>query len=69
MSAPGISTGEPWAAEAERAHLTAGPLGQPVWSFVRKIENGVRESWRGWQESSHAGLTAQALDFELFREQ
>ena len=30
MSAPGIQTGEPWAAEAERAHLTAEPPGRPL---------------------------------------
>ena len=29
MSAPGIQTGEPQAAEAERAHLTAAPPGRP----------------------------------------
>ena len=27
VSAPGIRTGEPWAAEAEHVHLTAAPLG------------------------------------------
>ena len=30
MSAPGIQTGEPWATEAERAHLTTEPPGQPL---------------------------------------
>ena len=34
MSAPGIQTSEPWATEAERAHLTAAPLGQPLMDFV-----------------------------------
>ena len=29
MSAPGIQTSEPQAAEAERAHLTAAPPGRP----------------------------------------
>ena len=29
MSAPGIQTSEPWAAEAERVHLTSAPLGRP----------------------------------------
>ena len=29
MSAPGIHTGEPWAAEAESAHLTTEPPGWP----------------------------------------
>ena len=29
MSTPGIRTGEPRATEAERAHLTAVPLGRP----------------------------------------
>ena len=29
MSAPGIRTDEPWAAEAEHAHLTAAPLSLP----------------------------------------
>ena len=28
-SVPGIRTGEPWAAEGERANLTAAPLGRP----------------------------------------
>ena len=39
MSAPGIQTGEPWAAEAERAHLTTAPLGGPYVLFfvVSKI--------------------------------
>ena len=30
MSAPGIQTGEPQAAEGERAHLTTAPPGQPT---------------------------------------
>ena len=30
MSAPGIRTSEPWAAEAECAHLTAVPPGWPL---------------------------------------
>ena len=34
MSASGIGAGEPWAAEAERAHLTAAPLGRPPISTV-----------------------------------
>ena len=29
MSTPGILTGEPWAAEVERANLTAAPPGRP----------------------------------------
>ena len=29
MSAPGIWTGKPWAADVECAHLTAAPLGRP----------------------------------------
>ena len=29
MSAPGIRTGKPQAAEVEHAHLTAAPLGRP----------------------------------------
>ena len=30
MSKPGIRTGKPQAAKAERAHLIAAPLGQPL---------------------------------------
>ncbi|XP_070085703.1 ubiquitin carboxyl-terminal hydrolase 25-like isoform X8 [Equus caballus] len=30
MSAPGIQTRKPWAAEAERANLTTAPPGQPL---------------------------------------
>ena len=41
MSAPGIRTGEPRAAEAERAHLTAVPLSWPLperfWESILKI--------------------------------
>ena len=38
MSAPGIRTGEPQAAEAECAHLTAAPPGQPQdWSFKENL--------------------------------
>ena len=29
MSAPGIQTGEPWAAEAEHVHFSAVPPGRP----------------------------------------
>ena len=41
MSAPGIQTGEPWAAEAEWAHLITAPLGWPLFSF-----NLERPSWK-----------------------
>ena len=47
MSAPGIRTGEPWAAKVERAHPTAAPPGWPqhlmfflvvfMWSFCANI--------------------------------
>ena len=36
MSAPGIRTGEPQAAEAECVHLTAAPLGRPQ-KYLLKI--------------------------------
>ena len=39
MSAPGIQTAEPWAAEAERANLTAAPPGQPLNHDL--LENGL----------------------------
>ena len=38
MSAPGIRTGEPWAAEAERAHLTVAPPGRPL-NFLKVFQN------------------------------
>ena len=34
VSAPGIQTGEPWATEAERAHLTAVLPGPPLQAFL-----------------------------------
>ena len=34
MSAPGIRTGKPWAAKAERWHLTAAPPGWPQWALT-----------------------------------
>ena len=37
MTAPGIRTGEPQAAEAERVHLTAAPPGQPLWLSIFNI--------------------------------
>ena len=33
MSAPGIQTGEPWAAETERVNLAAAPPGWPSVNF------------------------------------
>ena len=42
MSALGIRTGEPQAAEAEHAHLTAAPLGQPYY-FLYKHQSNQRE--------------------------
>ena len=36
MSAPGIRTGEPQAAKAERAHFTTAPPGPPQKSFLSK---------------------------------
>ena len=43
MSAPGIQTSEPRAAEAERAHLTTAPLGHPsqISVVLRKIIKNV----------------------------
>ena len=37
MFAPGIRTGEPWAAEAERVNLTAVPLGWPLFFLFLKV--------------------------------
>ena len=44
MPAPRIRTGEPWAAEAERAHLTAAPPGWPLNSVYQFLieEEGTR---------------------------
>ena len=39
MSAPGIQTGEPRAAEAERAHLTAVPLGHSPFKHFLSEKN------------------------------
>ena len=36
MSAPRIQTGEPRAAKVERAHLTAVPLGQPLYYILNE---------------------------------
>ena len=47
MSAPGIRTGEPQAAEAERAHLTTAPPGWPQDSFSFKR--------KGLQSENHHG--------------
>ena len=38
-SAPGIQIGKPWAAEAERVHLTAAPLGRPLCDFFPENKN------------------------------
>ena len=42
-STPGIWTGEPWAAKAECAHLTAAPPGYPIVLF--KIIDRYFSSW------------------------
>ena len=40
MLAPGIQTGEPWAAEAERANLTAATPGRPHQSaFICRVRH------------------------------
>ena len=38
LSAPGIQTGKPRAAEAKRAHLTAAPLGWPRNTFLNRTQ-------------------------------
>ena len=37
MSTPGIQTGKPRAAEAERVHLTAAPPGRPPALFLKEV--------------------------------
>ena len=36
-SVPGIQTGEPWATKAETMNLTAMPLGQPKFGFLKNL--------------------------------
>ena len=37
MSIPGIRAGEPQAAEVKRVHLTAEPLGWPLWCSLNVV--------------------------------
>ena len=54
-SAPGIRTGEPRAAEAERAHLTAAPPGQPrPIFFLLLVLNNLIIVCLGLLQVSHA---------------
>ena len=48
MSAPGIRASEPWAAEAERVHLIAAPLGQPQAGAIL-----ICHTWLGYTPSNH----------------
>ena len=52
-SASGIRTGEPLAADAERANLTAAPPGRPLRGFL-KVEG--TESSYGFQRGLGEGL-------------
>src|SRR3712207_9455770 len=56
MSTPGIRTGGPWAAKAERAHLTTVPPGRPLLVVLICISlKADRKSTR--LNSSHANIS------------
>ena len=46
MSAPGIQTGEPRAAEAEHANLTTVPPGQPLIRYFKMVYTFFPITWR-----------------------
>ena len=66
MSAPGIQTGKPQAAEAERVHLTTAPPRQPLkFLFKQLLDHGGNLTGYGREKSTMKTLHIRTYGIEL----